>query len=158
MMKNMDRRRVLRRPGLISARRIRTERGDRHRAMRPRAMGVGRPDLGHILRLGRELQLGPEQQRELPVAARQRQRLSAHDRLHASPRLLSTGVTFAVPVTGGPAAPARSRRTSAQRRIPQAWAQQLEIWVSPWGFLKGAQQNNATARRRTVDGEQLTRS
>jgi hypothetical protein len=24
-------------------------------------------------------------------------------------------------------------------------AQQLEIWVSPWGFLKGAQQFNATA-------------
>jgi glyoxylase-like metal-dependent hydrolase (beta-lactamase superfamily II) len=37
-----------------------------------------------------------------------------------------------------------------------AWAQQLEIWVSPWGFLKGAQQFNATARRRTVDGEQVT--
>src|SRR5687768_8682685 len=35
----------------------------------------------------------------------------------------------------------------------QAWAQQLEIWITPWGFLKGAVANNATARARTVDGK-----
>ena len=28
-----------------------------------------------------------------------------------------------------------------------AWTQQLEIWITPWGFLKGAAANNATARR-----------
>ena len=70
------------------------------------------------------------------------------------PALLSTGVTFAVPVTGGPAAPAPFTQNISSAN--PAWAQQLEIWVSPWGFLMGAQQNNATARRRTVDGEQLT--
>ena len=70
------------------------------------------------------------------------------------PALLSTGVTFAVPVTGGPAAPAPFTQNISSTN--PAWAQQLEIWVSPWGFLMGAQQNNATARRRTVDGEQLT--
>ena len=70
------------------------------------------------------------------------------------PALLSTGVTFAVPVTGGPAAQAPFTQNISSTN--PAWAQQLEIWVSPWGFLKGAQQYNATARRRTVDGEQLT--
>ena len=72
------------------------------------------------------------------------------------PASLATGMTFAVPVTGGPAALA-----PFTQNIPTtnpAWAQQLEIWVTPWGFLKGAQQNNATARRRTIDGEQLTES
>ncbi len=70
------------------------------------------------------------------------------------PALLSTGQTYAVPVTGGAAALAPFTQ-NIQSTNP-AWAQQLEIWVSPWGFLMGAQQYNATARRRTVDGEQLT--
>jgi glyoxylase-like metal-dependent hydrolase (beta-lactamase superfamily II) len=70
------------------------------------------------------------------------------------PALLSTGVTFAVPVTGGPAAQAAFTQNISSTN--PAWAQQLEIWVSPWGFLKGAQQYNATARRRTVDGQQVT--
>ncbi len=70
------------------------------------------------------------------------------------PALLSTGVTFAVPVTGGPAAQAAFTQNISSTN--PAWAQQLEIWVSPWGFLMGAQQYNATARRRTIDGEQLT--
>jgi hypothetical protein len=70
------------------------------------------------------------------------------------PALLSTGVTFAVPVTGGPAV--QNAFTQNIQSTNPAWAQQLEIWVSPWGFLMGAQQNNATARRRTVDGQQVT--
>ena len=70
------------------------------------------------------------------------------------PALLSTGQTYSVPVTGGPAALAPA--TQNIQSTNQAWAQQLEIWVSPWGFLKGALQNNATSRRRTIDGEQLT--
>jgi glyoxylase-like metal-dependent hydrolase (beta-lactamase superfamily II) len=69
------------------------------------------------------------------------------------PALLSTGQTYAVPVTGGPAVLAPFTQ-NVQSTNP-AWAQQLEIWVSPWGFLMGAQQYNATARRRTIDGQQL---
>jgi len=67
------------------------------------------------------------------------------------PALLSTGQTYGVPVTGGPAAlaPFTQNITSAN----PAWANQLEIWVSPWGFLKGAQQFNATARRRGDETE-----
>ena len=70
------------------------------------------------------------------------------------PALLSTGQTYSVPVTGGPAALAPA--TQNIQSTNQAWAQQLEIWVSPWGFLKGAELYNATSRRRTIDGEQLT--
>jgi glyoxylase-like metal-dependent hydrolase (beta-lactamase superfamily II) len=69
------------------------------------------------------------------------------------PALLSTAQTYAVPVTGG----AATLQPFTQNVQPNAgWAQQLEVWVSPWGFLKGAQQFNATARRRTVDGQQVT--
>ncbi|OFV90475.1 MAG: hypothetical protein A3G76_02905 [Acidobacteria bacterium RIFCSPLOWO2_12_FULL_65_11] len=33
-----------------------------------------------------------------------------------------------------------------------AWAQQLQVWVTPWGFLKGAAANNATVRSERVGG------
>ena len=33
-----------------------------------------------------------------------------------------------------------------------SWGDQLEIWITPWGFLKGAAANNATVRSRTLDG------
>jgi glyoxylase-like metal-dependent hydrolase (beta-lactamase superfamily II) len=70
------------------------------------------------------------------------------------PALLSTGQTYGVPVTGGAAALAPFTQNISSAN--PAWAQQLEIWVSPWGFLKGAQQFNATARGRTVDDERVT--
>jgi glyoxylase-like metal-dependent hydrolase (beta-lactamase superfamily II) len=70
------------------------------------------------------------------------------------PALLSTGMTYAVPVTGGPAV--LNQFTQNITTTNPAWAQQLEIWVSPWGFLMGAQQNQATARSRTIDGQRLT--
>jgi glyoxylase-like metal-dependent hydrolase (beta-lactamase superfamily II) len=33
-----------------------------------------------------------------------------------------------------------------------AWAQQLLIWTTPWGFLKGAAANHATLKSQKVDG------
>jgi glyoxylase-like metal-dependent hydrolase (beta-lactamase superfamily II) len=62
--------------------------------------------------------------------------------------------TYAIPVTGGSAT-----LTPGQQLItPQntAWGQQLEIWTTPWGFIKGALANNATARNQTVGGRRLT--
>jgi glyoxylase-like metal-dependent hydrolase (beta-lactamase superfamily II) len=56
----------------------------------------------------------------------------------------ATWVNYGAPVTGGPAT-----QTPGQQNItPQntAWAQQLEIWITPWGFLKGAEANKATVR------------
>jgi glyoxylase-like metal-dependent hydrolase (beta-lactamase superfamily II) len=37
-----------------------------------------------------------------------------------------------------------------------AWAQQLEIWLTPWGFLRGAQSNGVEADTQVVDGTELT--
>jgi len=67
------------------------------------------------------------------------------------PASRATWVNLGVPVTGGAAVP-----TPAQQNIFPAnatWAQQLEIWITPWGFLKGAVANNATVRAQTLDGK-----
>ena len=64
----------------------------------------------------------------------------------------TTYATYAVPVTGGAAA-----LTQVQQLItpnsPAGWAQQLEIWVTPWGFLKGAAANGATVKPGTLGGQ-----
>ncbi|MCU1338304.1 MAG: hypothetical protein JWO19_3885 [Bryobacterales bacterium] len=67
------------------------------------------------------------------------------------PASRATWMNYAVPVTGGAAA-----LTPGQQNItPQntAWAQQLEIWITPWGFLKGAAANNATVKAQTTGGK-----
>ena len=69
----------------------------------------------------------------------------------SQPALRSTWSTYAVPVTGG-----RAALVNAQQNITPAtaaWSQQLEIWTTPWGFLKGAAANGATAKRQTVGGK-----
>ena len=68
----------------------------------------------------------------------------------AQPASRATWTTFAVSVTGGRAVQGQGQQTITPAN--QAWAQQLEIWITPWGFLKGALANNATARRQTVNG------
>ncbi len=65
----------------------------------------------------------------------------------------ATGVTWAAPVTGGPATQGAFQQNITKENA--AWAQQLEIWVTPWGFLKGAAANNATARAQTVSGRRF---
>ena len=40
-----------------------------------------------------------------------------------------------------------STRTSPARRPSTNWTQALNIWTTPWGFLKGAAANNATVRQ-----------
>src|SRR5580765_3034910 len=54
----------------------------------------------------------------------------------------ATAATFAAPVTGGPAVQGAFQQNITPNNT--AWAQQLEIWTTPWGCLKGAQANNAT--------------
>jgi hypothetical protein len=63
----------------------------------------------------------------------------------------ASGVTFAAPVTGGPAAQGAFNQNITATNT--GWAQQLEIWTTPWGFLKGATANNATAKAQTVGGK-----
>jgi len=37
--------------------------------------------------------------------------------------------------------------TPEQADVSRPWAQSLELYITPWGFLKGAEANNATARK-----------
>jgi glyoxylase-like metal-dependent hydrolase (beta-lactamase superfamily II) len=70
----------------------------------------------------------------------------------ASSTSRATAVTWAAPVTGPVAVQGQFQQniTAAQAN---AWAQQLEIWTTPWGFMKGAAANNATEKAQTVVGQ-----
>src|SRR5438094_1909959 len=46
--------------------------------------------------------------------------------------------------------------TSQQADVSQPWANSLEFYITPWGFLKGAAENNATVSKRKVDGKNYT--
>jgi glyoxylase-like metal-dependent hydrolase (beta-lactamase superfamily II) len=46
--------------------------------------------------------------------------------------------------------------TPQQADLSQPWSNSLELYLTPWGFLKGAADNNATAARRRVDGRNYT--
>jgi glyoxylase-like metal-dependent hydrolase (beta-lactamase superfamily II) len=71
----------------------------------------------------------------------------------SQPASRATWSNYAVPVTGGVA----TLQPAQQNITPQntAWGQQLEIWVTPWGFLKGAAANNATVRAQTTNGRRF---
>jgi glyoxylase-like metal-dependent hydrolase (beta-lactamase superfamily II) len=46
--------------------------------------------------------------------------------------------------------------TPQQADVSQPWGNSLGLYITPWGFLKGAAANNATASRRKVDGKNYT--
>jgi len=46
--------------------------------------------------------------------------------------------------------------TPQQADVAQPWANSLEFYITPWGFLKGAAANNATVSKRKVDGKNYT--
>jgi glyoxylase-like metal-dependent hydrolase (beta-lactamase superfamily II) len=46
--------------------------------------------------------------------------------------------------------------TPQQADVSQPWPASLEFFLTPWGFLKGAAGNGATASRRRVDGTNYT--
>ncbi|MBK9253468.1 MAG: MBL fold metallo-hydrolase [Proteobacteria bacterium] len=71
----------------------------------------------------------------------------------AQPAMRTTWSTYAIPVTGGAArlAPAQQNVTPAQAGN---WNLQLEIWTTPWGFIKGAAAStNATVKTENVGGK-----
>jgi glyoxylase-like metal-dependent hydrolase (beta-lactamase superfamily II) len=84
-------------------------------------------------------------------------RINANDYVRsidfAQPASRATWVTFAAPVTGGPAVQANGQQNITPANA--AWAQQLEIWITPWGFLKGAAANNATVQAQTIAGRRF---
>jgi glyoxylase-like metal-dependent hydrolase (beta-lactamase superfamily II) len=70
----------------------------------------------------------------------------------SQPASRATWSTYVTTVTGGPPS-----LLSAQQNITPtsagSWAQQLEIWTTPWGFLKGAAANAATVQSRIIGGQ-----
>ncbi len=64
------------------------------------------------------------------------------------------------PAGGGATTPAPGTMlqqvTPQQADVSQPWANSLELYITPWGFLKGAAANNATASRRKVGGKNFT--
>ncbi|MEO6569430.1 MAG: MBL fold metallo-hydrolase, partial [Opitutaceae bacterium] len=70
--------------------------------------------------------------------------------LGAQPASRATGTQTPPPIAGGPPAPQPFNQNITPANA--AWAQQLEIYLTPWGFLKGAAANNATADKAKVKG------
>ena len=71
------------------------------------------------------------------------------------PASRATWTTYATPVTGGAPALANGQQNITPTS-PGGWANQLEIWTTPWGFLKGAAANNATVQHRSRDAHYET--
>lgn len=46
--------------------------------------------------------------------------------------------------------------TPQQADVAQPWGNSLELYITPWGFLKGAAANHATVSHRKVDGKKYT--
>src|SRR5204863_6537030 len=46
--------------------------------------------------------------------------------------------------------------TPQQADVSQPWINSLELYITPWGFLKGAAANNAMASRRKAAGKNYT--
>ena len=46
--------------------------------------------------------------------------------------------------------------TPQQADLSQPWAQSLELYITPWGFLKGAAASNAMVSSKRVDGKKYT--
>jgi len=60
-----------------------------------------------------------------------------------------TGVAAPPAVQGGPVPGAFEEITTPD---DAAWSRQLEIWVTPWGFLRGAAASGATVKSQKIDG------
>ncbi|MES2605208.1 MAG: MBL fold metallo-hydrolase [Pseudomonadota bacterium] len=72
----------------------------------------------------------------------------------AQPVSLALGDTFASNLFLDP--PVAGTYTQNIQATQTAWGQQLEVWLTPWGFLKGAELYGATEVPATVDGASLT--
>ena len=60
----------------------------------------------------------------------------------------ASGTTHPPSVPGGPVpTPGVLNQTITAAQAAGSWAQALNIWTTPWGFLKGAAANNATVRQ-----------
>ena len=68
--------------------------------------------------------------------------------------LRSSGQTNNPGLFGGPGVAGNHNQNIAANA--NSWTAQLDYWVTPWGFLKGAAANNATARTQRISGKNYT--
>jgi glyoxylase-like metal-dependent hydrolase (beta-lactamase superfamily II) len=77
----------------------------------------------------------------------------------AGPASRATGATNN-PAGGGATIPMPGtffqQVTPQQADVAQPWVNSLELYITPWGFLKGAAANNAMASHRKADGKNYT--
>jgi glyoxylase-like metal-dependent hydrolase (beta-lactamase superfamily II) len=71
------------------------------------------------------------------------------------PASRATGATMPPAIPGGPP-PQPGTLNQTVTPANTAWTQQLEIWLTPWGFLKGAAASQATAKTQRVRGRTYT--
>ena len=72
-----------------------------------------------------------------------------------TPASHATGATLPAVQRGQPPPPEPAALGVYDQSITPAngaWAQQMLIWTTPWGFLKGAAANNATVKSQKIDG------
>ncbi len=72
----------------------------------------------------------------------------------AVPASHASGVTQPPAVVRGGPLPAMGTYEQMITPATPAWAQQMQIWATPWGFLIGAAANNATVKSQKVNGVQ----
>jgi glyoxylase-like metal-dependent hydrolase (beta-lactamase superfamily II) len=70
------------------------------------------------------------------------------------PASRATGETFAQGMFFTPAVEGAYTQNVAADQT--GWGQQLEIWLTPWGFLSGAEANGAEAVSQMIDGSEYT--
>src|SRR5690606_1223430 len=68
----------------------------------------------------------------------------------SAPASIARGDTFASDIFNNP--PTAGVYTQNVLANQTAWTQQLEIWLTPWGFISGAQENGATLSNGKLDG------
>jgi glyoxylase-like metal-dependent hydrolase (beta-lactamase superfamily II) len=117
-----------------------------------KAMGVESLNSIHYYGVAADYSLGQSNNANGPWP---RRNLDDYDRTidFTQPASRATAVTYAVPVTGGAATQGALNQNIGAN---SPWAQQLDIWTTPWGFIKGAMANNATARSQSVNGKKYT--
>lgn len=67
------------------------------------------------------------------------------------PAAHTSGETMPPAVRGGPP-PQPGTLDQLISPGDMTWAQQMQVWTTPWGFLRGAAMNSATVRSQKIDG------
>lgn len=118
-------------------------------AQASRAMGIDQLNSIHIYGSGANYNLGQNNNADGPWP---RSNLNDFNRWidFAQPSTRATAVTWQPPLSGGASVQGAFNQFVAPTSTN--WGQLLEIWTTPWGFLKGAAANGAAARVQTIDG------